>query len=370
MSTPSIRFNKQDNPEFFKELNDRVNNYFKDNKLSKHANFNMRFKTVFMLFLYFTPLACMLTGVVTTLWPVMLMWALMGFGVAGIGLAVMHDANHGSYSSNPRTNAVVGFVLNFLGGFPMNWRIQHNVLHHSFTNVHGLDEDIDKGVMRMSPDQEWKSMFRFQAFYAPFLYSLLTIFWFVAKDYIQLVSYHKRDLLATQGYTFRSALAQILFHKTWYFLLVFVLPMIIVPLPWWQMLLGYLLMHAISGLILAFIFQAAHVLEETEFFHADETGSVENSWAIHQMRTTANFANNSGFFSWFIGGLNYQIEHHLFPQICHVHYRSISPLVKQTAAEFKVPYHQHKTFAGALRSHFSLLHRLGTGAYDRALVKG
>ena len=118
MSTPSIRFNKQDNPEFFKELNDRVNNYFKDNKLSKHANFNMRFKTVFMLFLYFTPLACMLTGVVTTLWPVMLMWALMGFGVAGIGLAVMHDANHGSYSSNPRTNAVVGFVMNFLGGFP------------------------------------------------------------------------------------------------------------------------------------------------------------------------------------------------------------------------------------------------------------
>ena len=109
-------------------------------------------------------------------------------------------------------------------------------------------------------------------------------------------------------------------------------------------------MHFFCGLILAFIFQSAHVLQETDFFKVDENGSVENNWAIHQMKTTANFANNSRFFSWFIGGLNFQIEHHLFPNICHVHYRKISKIVRETAEEFNVPYYQHRTFFGALRS--------------------
>ena len=128
-------------------------------------------------------------------------------------------------------------------------------------------------------------------------------------------------------------------------------------------------MHLICGLILALIFQPAHVIEETNFFRMAEDGSLENNWAIHQMRTTANFANKSTFFSWFVGGLNFQIEHHLFPNICHVHYKKISKIVQQTAEEFNVPYYQHETFLGAVRSHFSLLNALGTGAYDRQLVK-
>jgi linoleoyl-CoA desaturase len=170
MSVPTVRFNKQQQPEFFKELNKRVNQYFQRNNISKHANADMVFKTVFMLSLYFVPLILMLTGVVTSLWPIIGMFAIMGFGMAGIGLSVMHDANHGAYSKNKRVNQAVGFVLNFLGGFHVNWKIQHNVLHHSYTNIHGLDEDIDKGIFRMSPNQEVKPFYRFQAFYAPILY--------------------------------------------------------------------------------------------------------------------------------------------------------------------------------------------------------
>ncbi|MCB0643546.1 MAG: acyl-CoA desaturase, partial [Phaeodactylibacter sp.] len=310
MSLTSVRFNKHNQPEFFRELTKRVNQYFQQHERSKYANFNMVFKTIFMLCLYFLPLIFMLSGMVTTLWPIMAMWTIMGFGLAGVGLSVMHDANHGAYSKNKRVNQALGFVLNFLGGFHTNWKIQHNLLHHTYTNIHGMDEDIDKGIMRMSPDQPAKSMFRFQAFYAPFLYGLLTIFWFLVKDYQQLLRYHKKGLLEGQGLTFRSALAQILFHKTWYLILVLILPILLLPIAWWQTLLGFLLMHFIGGLILAFIFQAAHVIEETNFYAADENGSVENNWAIHQMHTTANFAPESGFFSWFIGGLNYQIEHH------------------------------------------------------------
>lgn len=367
MSAPAIKFNRQDRPEFFKELRIRVNQYFKDNNLSKHADANMMFKTVFMLSLYTLPLIFMLTGVVSSSWLVLLMWVLMGFGMAGIGLAVMHDANHGAYSSNPKVNQAVGYVINLIGGYHINWKIQHNVLHHSFTNVHGYDEDIDKGVMRFSPDQERKS-FRYQVYYAPFLYGIMTIYWLLIKDFQQLIRYDKKDLLAGQGTSFWKMLIYILFNKTWYILLTLVLPIILVKLPWWQILLGFLLMQFICGLILACIFQPAHVIEETDFFVADENGSVENSWAIHQMCTSANFANGNLLFSWLVGGLNFQIEHHLFPNICHVHYRPISNIVKATALEFNIPYHQHKTFYGALKSHFTLLNRLGTGAYDEELV--
>ncbi len=311
----------------------------------------------------------MLTGVVAAAWGVILMWVLMGFGMSGIGMSVMHDANHGSYSRNKSVNSMLGFVINFIGGYHVNWKIQHNVLHHSFTNVHGFDEDIDKGVFRLSPTQERKPIFRFQAFYAPFLYGLLTIYWFVIKDFQQLLRYHKKNLLTAQGLTFNSALAQIIFHKSWYLLLFLVFPLVMLNLPWWQILLGFLIMHFISGLILALIFQPAHVIEDTDFYKTDSHGNVENNWAIHQMKTTSNFANESRVFSWLIGGLNYQIEHHLFPHICHVHYRKIAGIVKEIVEKYNVPYLQHKSFAGAIKSHFSLLHQLGTGQYDRKLAE-
>jgi len=369
MNENFVKFNKKDQPEFINELNKKVNIYFQENNLSKYADLNMKIKTIFMLSLYITPFVLMLTGVVATAGGGILMWVLMSFGMSGIGLSVMHDANHGSYSKNKKVNRLVGFVINFIGGYHVNWKIQHNILHHSFTNVQGFDEDIDKGVLRLSPTQKRKRIFRFQAFYAPFLYGLMTIYWFLIKDFQQLSRYHKKNLLAAQGLTFKSALAQILFHKFWYLLFFLVLPLILLSLPWWQILLGFLIMHFISGLILSLIFQPAHVIEDTDFFITDTHGNVENSWAIHQMKTTSNFANGSRIFSWLIGGLNYQIEHHLFPHICHVHYRKISEIVKETAENFNIPYLQHKSFAGALKSHFSLLHQLGTGKYDRKLAK-
>jgi len=369
MSTPAVKFNTKDQSEFFKALISRVNAYFKEKNISRYANFNMKFKTGFMICLYFIPLFLMLSGAVSTIWPVMLMWVLMGFGMSGIGLSIMHDANHGSYSKNKKVNNALGFLINFVGGYHINWKIQHNVLHHSYTNIDGYDDDI-RGtyVFRLSPNQEAKDMYRFQAFYAPFFYAIMTIYWFTAKDFLQLKRYRENDLLKGQGLSYNKAVADALFHKIWYVCLFLILPLIMVPLAWWQIVLGFLVMHFISGLMLALIFQPAHVIEETNFYVTDEKGSVENNWAIHQMNTTANFANKSRLFSWFVGGLNYQIEHHLFPHICHVHYRHISPIVKATAAEFNVPYHQHETFFGAVKSHFSLLNQLGTGEYDRNLV--
>jgi len=366
---PSAKFNTKDRPEFFRVLRGRVNMYFEEKNISRNGNWSMKFKTVFMVGLYLIPLVLMLTGVVSNSWTALAMWVLMGFGMSGIGLSVMHDANHGSYSDSPAVNRFMSYILTLVGGFHTNWQIQHNVLHHSYTNVHGLDEDIDKGVMRFCPTQERKEIFKYQAFYAPFLYALMTIYWLTVKDFQQLSRYHKNNLLEAQGLTYGKALASIILVKVLYVSLFIALPIVFIALPWWQIVLGFLTMQFISGLILALIFQPAHVVGETHFFQAEPTGgSLENNWAIHQMQTTSNFAHKSRFFSWFVGGLNYQIEHHLFPNICHVHYRSISQIVKETAAEFNIPYYQHETFLDALKSHFKFLHHLGTGKYDSDLA--
>ena len=368
MGIPVVKFNEKDQPEFFREAKKRVNAYFKENNISRYANFGMYFKTFFMVAMYITPLVLMLTGVVTSTWVIVGMWAIMGFAISGIGLGIMHDANHGAYSRSHKVNRVIGSVLYMCGGYPLNWRIQHNVLHHSFTNIEGLDEDIEKqGIVRFSPTQERRKFFKFQIIYAPLLYGILTLYWGTVKDYEQVVRYHKRGLLEAQGVSYGQALFRIIFNKVWYYGVFIALPIIFIPVPWWGSVLGFVLMQFIAGMILALIFQAAHVLEETEFFELDENISVENNWAIHQMKTTSNFARKGYLFSWYVGGLNYQVEHHLFPNICHIHYKKLAPIIEATAKEFNVPYHQHKTFLGALKSHFKLIHSLGTGSYDERL---
>ena len=368
MSRKVVKFSKTQDAEFFTVLRKRVNKHFEDNNISKYANLEMKIKTVFMISLYFVPMILMFTGTITGLWPIIGLWVMMGLGMSGIGLSIMHDANHGAYSKIKSVNSILGFLINFIGAYDANWKIQHNVLHHSFTNIDGFDADIENPIMRFSPTQKRKSGFKYQAFYAPFLYAIMTLYWFISKDFERISRYEKSDLLGTQGLTYSTALRNAIFHKVWYVGLTLILPIIVVDLPWWQTVLGFILMHAVTGLSLALIFQPAHVIEETEFFEASESGSVENNWAIHQLKTTSNFANDAVIFSWFIGGLNNQVEHHLFPKMCHVHYKHISGIVEATAIEFGVPYHKHKTFFGAVKSHFTLLNALGTGSYDKALL--
>ena len=367
MSRPIVKFNTKNNPEFFNTLKKRVNHYFEENKISKQANTEMKIKTAFMILLYFTPMMMMYFHVVTSSLAVFSMWVIMGFGMSGIGLSIMHDANHGAYSKNKKVNSALGFLINFLGAYHVNWKIQHNLLHHSYTNIDEHDMDIENPIMRFSPEQEFNSKFKYQAFYAPFLYSIMTLYWFVSKDFERIFMYREKDLLSSQGLTFNQAMLNVIFNKVWYLLITLVIPLIIVPVAWWQIVIGFLVMHFITGLCLALIFQPAHVIEETEFFHKNADGCVENNWAIHQLKTTSNFANKPSVFGWFIGGLNHQVEHHLFPKICHVHYRHLSKIVKKTALEYGIPYHQHDTFFKAVSSHFTLLNELGTGAYDKKL---
>lgn len=345
--------------EFAKVLRKRVNQYFKEKKISKHSNFNMITKTVFMMSLYLIPYSFVVSGFIDSYWLNLVLWATMGLGMAGIGMSVMHDANHGSYSKSKRLNDFIGQVITLIGGNAINWKLQHNVLHHTYTNISGMDEDLESDpLMRFSPDQDVKRFHKFQHVYAWFLYGLMTISWSIDKDFSQLIRYKKKGLLKLQNVKFNKALITLILTKVMYYAYAFVLPMIFAP-TWWIALVGYLIMHFVAGFVLAIVFQCAHVIEKTDYPKPLETGNMETDFFVHQLNTTANFGSRSKFFSWFVGGLNFQVEHHLFPNICHIHYKKLSPIVKKTALEFGYPYHSFATFFEALRCHTRHLKQLG-----------
>ena len=363
MDSVRIKFNTADRPEFVKELRKRVNSYFKDNNKSKHANTNMVIKTVFMLSLYFIPYFFIIFNITANPWIILSLWILMGLGMAGIGFSIMHDANHGAYSKNATVNKYLGYLINLVGGSAVNWKIQHNVLHHTYTNIAHHDEDIDGPLMRFAYEIKKSKVHRFQQIYAWFLYCLITISWTVKKDFIQLKRYKRKDLIKTQNISYKKAYLRLVFAKLFYISFILVLPLIFSSQTWWLTLLFYFIMHFFCGFIISVIFQLAHVLTETKFPQPSTGGKIENNFAIHQLHTTANFAKKNLPLSWFVGGLNFQIEHHLFPNICHVHYRKISDIVKNTAKEFDLPYYQN-TLLGAIRSHAKHLSKLGK--YDLA----
>jgi linoleoyl-CoA desaturase len=346
--------------DFVTTLNSRVNEYFKSNNIERHGNREMYIKTLCMFTLYFAPYMLILTGVVSGTFGLLLAVVVMGLGLAGVGLSVMHDANHGAYSRKTWINSVMGYSLNLVGANAFNWKIQHNVLHHSYTNVHDHDEDISpRGVLRLSPSSPWKRAHRYQHIYAWFLYGLMTIAWLGYKDFVRIVRYHRSGLAVKQKANIVRERIILFTSKLAYVGYIFVLPLVFTSLVWWQVVIGILLMHYIAGFILAIIFQPAHVVEGTEFPLPDATNTMETNWAVHQLLTTTNFGNKSRWFSWYIGGLNFQIEHHLFPNICHVHYRNIAGIVQRTAHEFELPYKSFNTFVGALHGHMRLLKALG-----------
>lgn len=346
--------------DFSTTLNKRVNEYFKVNGISRYANAEMVIKTFCMFAMYLVPYALIMGGVVANGWGLLASVCVMGLGLAGIGLSVMHDANHGAYSRKAWVNSLLGYSLNLVGASAFNWKIQHNVLHHTYTNVHEVDEDINpRGVLRLTPHTKWKQLHRYQFIYAWFLYGFMTLIWMVINDFLRMVRYHKMGLIKKHKGDVRREWAIIIFSKLSYISYILIIPLVFTSLPWWQVVTGIVIMQYIAGFLLAIIFQPAHVIDGTEFPLPDENSTLENSWAVHQLVTTTNFGNSSRWFSWYVGGLNFQIEHHLFPTVCHVHYRNLSAIVKETALEFGLPYKSAPTFLEALAGHARLLQQLG-----------
>lgn len=354
----TLKFVNKDRGQFTATLRKNVNKYFKEKGISQKGNSKMIWKSIVMIGLYLLPFIVMITLPISG-WLILPLSVLMGIGMSGIGMSVMHDAVHGSFSNKKWVNRLFGTSMYSIGGNTFNWKIQHNILHHTYTNIEGYDEDIEpKASLRMSKQTPLKKIHRFQHIYAFFLYCLMTISR-TFKDVGQLIKYNKEGITRQQGASPKKEMLKMILTKAAYLLIIIGLPLLFSSTAWWMILLGFMIMHFTAGIFMSTVFQMAHLVEETEQPLPNEQGIIENEWAIHELETTANFSRKSRLFGWMIGGLNYQIEHHLFPQVCHVHYRAISPIVERTAKEFGLRYNQNRTFFSAIGSHIRMLKALG-----------
>ncbi len=356
--TVPIRFATNQDLDFKKTLNARVDDYFRRTGLSRDHTPSMLAKTVLMLLLYLIPYVMILSNLFP-FWANMAWYFAMGLGTAGIGMSVMHDGNHASYSSDQKVNRLMGLTMNLIGADAYNWKIKHNKLHHVFTNIYGKDEDIQsRVVLRFAYGAPLKKYHRYQYLYAWVFYSLMSLS-MIFGDVSKRISNRRRGLTNIPKSTFRRSMAWLVVSKVLYFGLILVLPWLITDLLWWQALLGFMIMHLVTGTILSLIFQMAHVVEGVEQARPDRNGRIGHSLIVHQLKATADFSRGNKWLSWYVGGLNYQVEHHLFPRVCHVHYPAISRIVEDTTREFDLPYHVYDSFPAALRSHAKTLKKLG-----------
>ncbi len=348
----------QNEKDFSETLKKRVNDYFKLNNISQKGNFWMYFKAFILLMTYIS------SFLIVVFFPIgavvgILMAILMGIGEAGIGMSVMHDAAHGAFSKKKWVNYFFASTMFILGSNVFNWKIQHNLLHHTYTNIYGFDKDIStKAAIRLCVHAPIKKYNRFQFVYAFLLYGLMTVSK-LFSDVGQLLEFNRSGITKEQKVNGTKEIVVLVLSKLLYFAVLIVFPILYSSFSWWQVLIGFLVMHFTAGIIMSVIFQMAHVVEGAEQPLPDKDGMIHHEWLVHQLSTTSDFAPNNFILNWYVGGLNFQVEHHLFSSICHIHYKNIAPIVKKTAIEFGIKYNVKPTFRVALKSHIKRLKELG-----------
>lgn len=341
---------------FHTELKRRIAEYFKEVGKATTGNYSLFVKAIILvvgfIFVYihlvfFTPSA---------VWAI-LESVLLGGLTAAIGFNVMHDGAHGSFSRYSWLNNLAALSVNFLGANNFMWKTKHNVIHHAYTNIDGIDDDIDaKPFLRLCETQKHYKMHRYQHWYFWITYSLLYLWWVFVTDYkkyftgkIGLMPIKKMKLI--DHISFWS-------FKVVHLALFIFLPIYTVGFTYW--LIGFLICSLVAGFVLSIVFQLAHTVEHTHFPHANEaTGKMEDEWAIHQIKTTANFATKNKIVSWLIGGLNFQVEHHLFPKISHIHYPAISKIIRKACEEYGIRYIEYRRMHLAVASHVAFLRQMG-----------
>lgn len=345
---------------FHTELKQRISAYFDKAGKSTTGNYALFIKAVFLVLCFVSLYIHLVFFTPTPVWQI-IESILLGCVIAAIGFNVMHDGAHGSFSKYKWVNGFAAFSLNVLGGNSFMWNVKHNVIHHAFTNVDGIDDDIDiQPWMRMSATQKKYRFHKYQHIYFWLLYSVLYILWIFVLDYqkyfkskvgnMPLKKMNITDHLVFWGFK--------LFH-----LFLFVgLPIYKVGFSSWA--ISFLLFTLVAGLVISIVFQLAHTVEHTAFpMPHEQTNRLEDEWAVHQIKTTANFATNNKLVSWLVGGLNFQIEHHLFPKISHIHYPAISKIIKQACQEYGIAYIEFPRVRYAIASHVAFLKQMGRLEY-------
>ena len=343
---------------FFKTVKTRVEEYFKSTGRKPRDCWQMYLKTA-IVFAWAIASYLLLVFFTQSWWSAVPLAISLGFAMAAIGFNIQHDGGHKAYSDRPWINKLMAMSLDLLGGSSYVWDHKHNTLHHTYANIHEHDDDIEVGFFgRLAPDQKWRRFHRLQHIYLWVLYGLLPVKWQMFDDYFNIA----RGRIGNYKFSRPKGwnLAVFIGGKLLFYSLAFGLPMLFHK---WYLVLGtYLLTCWVMGIMLSIVFQLAHVVEEADFPLPNDAGKVETHWAVHQVLTTVDFARRNPVLCWFLGGLNFQIEHHLFPRICHIHYPRISKLVEETCREFGIQYNAHKSFFAGVASHFRWLRQMGQPA--------
>jgi linoleoyl-CoA desaturase len=352
-----LSFANKSQSEFYPALKIKVNDYFKQNNITPYANGFMVFKIVFFLL----GLAGAYVALVFGGFPLpitYLLWILLGLFTAFAAVNIGHDAIHGAISSNSTINSLLGYIFDIAGANSYMWNITHNIQHHTFTNIEGHDGDIESvPSVRLSPHRKRLKINRLQHIYTFILYGFTSLIWVFYKDYRGFFKTNFGKSVKRKHPV--SEYVILIVFKAIYYAVFLIVPLILLDFLWWQVLIGFFLMHFVEGICLAIIIQLSHLVENVEFPLPDKDGDMYDSWAVHQMRTTADYARDNSLVRFLFGGLNFHIEHHLFQNICHVHHKPLSVIVKQTAEEHHVPYHDYATLSAALVSHIRFLKKRG-----------
>lgn len=341
---------------FHSELKKRISDYFEEVQKSTTGNYSLFIKAV-ILMISFSILYIHLVFFTPNVFWQIAESIVLGAVVAAIGFNVMHDGAHGSFSKYKWVNVLAAFSLNILGGNSFIWNVKHNIIHHAFTNVDGVDDDIDiQPWLRMSSSQKKYRLHKYQHIYFWFLYSLLYLLWVFVLDYTKYFkskvgNMNLKKMKLSDHFVFWG-------FKLLHSFLFIGLPIYMVGFSSW--LISFTIFTLVAGFVLSIVFQLAHTVEHTSFVVPDkDSGKIDDEWAIHQLKTTANFATRNKLVSWLVGGLNFQIEHHLFPKISHIHYPAISKIIKQACLEYGLVYIEFPRVHHAVASHVAFLKEMG-----------
>jgi linoleoyl-CoA desaturase len=341
---------------FRRDLEARVAEYFERSGCSRRGSWRLYLKTAILIG-WFAASYLLLVFAAETWWQAVPASISLALAMAGIGFNIQHDGNHGAYSHRPGLNKAAALSLNMLGGDAYFWHFKHNIAHHSYPNISGFDNDIFFGPFaRMSPHDRRYSFHRYQYLYIWGLYALLALKWQLSSDFRSML----RPGVASTPVARPRGWDQVSFWtgKLCFFALAFLVPLLLHPLG--SVLALYVLTSVVLGLTLATVFQLAHCVEEAAFrIPAEGSQHIEREWTAHQVESSVDFARGSRLLTWYLGGLNFQIEHHLFPKTCHIHYPAISPIVEATCREHGIGHVSHPTMRAAIRSHVRWLKQLG-----------
>ena len=362
--TAKVTFGK--NIGFRKELNKRVDDYFKSENISRRDNTAMYLKTAIILGWVIT--AWVLTVfVLPTIWMKIIGCIVLGLAVAAIPFNVAHDANHGGYSSQKWVNSIIGLSMDVVGISSYLWRFRHNYLHHTYTNILGHDVDIDAdGLVRMSPFSEHKWFHQFQHLFVYFIYTILVFYWSASDVYLILFKRKYKEYAIPTPKV--SEIVILLGSKLIWLGFFLIIPIAVGYTPL-QALIGFVITYMAMGFVAANIFMMAHVMEPAEFIQpSPESNDIEDEWAIFQVKTTVDFAPRNHLVNWYVGGLNYQTVHHLFPQVCHIHYPKIAPILDQVCQEYGLKYNVYPTLGEAVVANYRWLKLMGQSPQKSKVV--